>query len=141
MLPTSDLKTSPSRQYIGCADVVCAGLQFVQIPPAPLTEGRFCDWIASALVGESIQYHEGHLMVDRSVDSSTLPSKERNRVHALARRAWIASELGLVRLYSVKVEEFHFRYFAVRCMSFLKPPEIRICLRKTNAAPAQRTPH
>ena len=68
------------------------------IPRRPLTEAQLCDWIADARVGEAIQYHEGFLLCDRSEGSSPLPTQERIRLHAVARRAWIACELGLVHL-------------------------------------------
>ncbi|MDR4125530.1 hypothetical protein [Yanghanlia caeni] len=83
-------------------------------PRRPLTEAQFCDWIAEARVGEALQYHEGLLLRDRSETASALNAKERARLHAVARRAWIACELGLVHLFSVKVDEGHYRYLALR---------------------------
>lgn len=84
------------------------------VPRRPLTEVQLCDWIADARVGEAIQYHEGFLLQDRSEATSPLSAKERVRLHAVARRAWIACELGLVHLFSVKVGEGHYRYLALR---------------------------
>lgn len=93
------------------------------------------------MVGQSIEYHEGFLLLDRSETVSELPTKERARLHAVARRAWIACELGLVHLVSLKVEEARYRYIAVRSTSTLKPPEIRTRLRVARATPSQRKPH
>ena len=104
MTPSTDLAVSAAALPLA----VCA------IPRRPLTETLFCDWIADARVGEAIQYHEGFLLQDRSEVTSPLPAKERARVHAVARRAWIACELGLVHLFSVKVGEGHYRYLALR---------------------------
>ena len=84
------------------------------VPPMPLHEGGLCDWIASARPGAAIEYHQGFLLLDRSEVASDLPAKERARLHAVARRAWIACELGLVHLFSVKVAEARYRYLAVR---------------------------
>lgn len=98
--------------------------------PKPLTEGRFCDWIATAKPGQALQYHEGLLLWDRAEATSTLAAKDRARLHAVARRAWIACELGLVHLFSQKVEEHHYRYLAVRSRNALKPADIRIRLRQ-----------
>ena len=84
------------------------------LPATPLTEATLCDWIAQALPGERIQYHEGLLLVDRSEANSRYPSKERQRIDAVAKRAWRACELGLVHLVSQRVEPFVFRYLAVR---------------------------
>ena len=90
--------------------------------------------------GQAIQYHEGFLLLDRSESGSGLGTKERNRLHSVARRAWIACELGLVHLFSLKVADGHYRYIAIRSSSKLTPPEIRARLRKTNASTTAETP-
>ncbi len=141
MLATEKL-TNTTHSQVGLAvDVGRTGIQSVHVPPAPLTEAGFCDWIASALVGQSIQYHEGLLLLDRSAVASELSTKDRARVHSVARRAWIACELGLVHLFSVKVGDSHYRYLAIRSGSSLKPPEIRSRLRQANTAAISRHPH
>ncbi|NVO07445.1 MAG: hypothetical protein HXX19_16680 [Rhodoferax sp.] len=106
----------------------------VYVPTAAPTEANLCDWIASATAGNAIQYHEGLLLRDRSEVASEFPTKERARIHAVARRAWIACELGLVHLFSQRIDEDHYRYLAVRSASCLKPPEIRNRLRAANDA-------
>lgn len=134
-----------SRSHLGLGvDVGRTALQTVYVPPVALSETAFCDWIASAMVGQSIQYHEGLLLVDRSEAGSPLPTKERARLHAVARRAWIACELCLVHLFSLKVEEGHYRYIAVRSSSVLTPPEIRTRLHRagcSSSAPASTVSH
>ena len=110
-----------------------ADLRSPHVPSKPTTEGDLCDWIANALVGESIQYHEGLLFIDRSPTTSTLTTQERNRLHATARRAWIACELGLIHLYSQKVSDGHYRYIAVRASCGLSPRGIRTRLRNAIA--------
>lgn len=111
------------------------------VPPMPLTEGGLCDWIANAMPGAAIEYHQGFLLVDRSETASELPTKERSRLHAIARRAWIACELGLVHLFSMKVAEAAYRYIAVRSATALPPPEIRNRLRSLRFVPAPRNSH
>ena len=101
----------------------------VYSPDRP-TEIVACHWIADAVAGHVMQYHEGHLLVDRSELSSALPPKDRARLHAVARRMWIACELGLVHLFSQKVGEGHYRYLAVRAATPLAPPQIRTQLRQ-----------
>lgn len=91
------------------------------VPRRSLTEAQLCDWIADARVGESIQYHEGLLLRDRSEVASALQPKERNSLHAVARRAWVACELGLVHLFSIKLGDDHYRYLALRSASPLLP--------------------
>ncbi len=110
-------------------------------PGVDVTEVIFCDWTATAPVGHCIQYHEGLLLRDRSEISSDLSTKDRARIHSVARRAWIACELGLVHLFSQKVGEDHYRYLAMRSSSPLKPPEIRSQLRIAQMAPSNRKPH
>ena len=131
-----------SRSHLGLGvDIGRAALQPVYIPIEKLSEANLCDWVASALVGHCIQYHEGLLLRDRSETSSDLTTKDRARIHSVARRAWIACELGLVHLFSQKVGDDHYRYMAMRSSSPLKPPEIRTQLRIAQMAPSNPKPH
>lgn len=131
-----------SRSHLGLGvDIGRAALQPVYIPIEKLSETNLCDWVASALVGHCIQYHEGLLLRDRSETSSDLTTKDRARIHSVARRAWIACELGLVHLFSQKVGDDHYRYMAMRSSSPLKPPEIRTQLRIAQMAPSNPKPH
>jgi hypothetical protein len=131
-----------SRSHLGLGvDIGRAALQPVYVPIEKLSEANLCDWVASALVGHCIQYHEGLLLRDRSEISSDLTTKDRARIHSVARRAWIACELGLVHLFSQKVGQDHYRYLAMRSSSPLKPPEIRTQLRIAQMAPSNRKPH
>ena len=84
------------------------------LPATPLTEAVLCAWIAQALPGERLQYHQGLLLVDRSEANSPYPPTERQRIHAVAKRAWHPCDGGLVHLVSQRVEPFVFRYIAVR---------------------------
>ena len=106
--PTAATAANPSSIPLVLPVGLCA------TPRCALTEAQFCDWMADARVGEALQYHEGLLLRDRSESASALNAKERVRLHAVARRAWIACELGLVHLFSAKVDEDHYRYFALR---------------------------
>ena len=131
-----------TRDHLGlAANAPAAGLCPLYIPSAAPSEANLCDWIASALVGHCIQYHEGLLLRDRSETCSEFSTKDRARIHAVARRAWIACELGLVHLFSQRVGDDHYRYLAVRSSSTLKPPEMRTQLRTAQIAPAHRKPH
>ncbi len=105
------------------ATLLEAGKPGLTLPEKPLNETAFCDWIARARVGQAIQYHEGCLMLDRAEATSELPAKDRARLHAVARRAWIACELGLIHLFSDRVGESQFRYFAVRSSTPLRTPD------------------
>ena len=134
------IETSHSHLGLG-VDIGRAALQPVYVPIEKISEANLCDWVASALVGHCIQYHEGLLLRDRSESSSDLTTKDRARIHSVARRAWIACELGLVHLFSQKVGDDHYRYMAMRSSSPLKPPEIRTQLRIAQMAPNSRKHH
>ena len=131
-----------SRSHLGLvAPEPLGGARPFYSPGVAVTETIFCDWVASAQVGHCIQYHEGLLLRDRSEISSELNTKERARLNSVARRAWIACELGLVHLFSQKVGEDHYRYLAMRSSTPLKPPEVRNQLRIAQMAPSNRKPH
>ena len=131
-----------SRSHLGLGvDIGRAALQPVYVPIEKLSEANLCDWVASALVGHCIQYHEGLLLRDRSEISSDLTTKDRARIHSVARRAWIACELGLVHLFSQRVGENHYRYLAMRSGSTLKPASIRHQLLEGQMAASNRKPH
>lgn len=83
-------------------------------PARPLEERQLCDWIAAASTGDSIVYHRGYLLIDRSETFSRLIPSDRKRVNQLAKRAWIACELGLVHLFSQRISEDEYRYIAVK---------------------------
>jgi len=134
------LDTEPSiditQDQLGLAVFAArGGLRSLHRPRTPLTEAALCDWIAHAQVGESIQYHEGFLLLDRSERASHLSTEERARIHATARRAWIACELGLVHLFSIRVCDGHFRYLAIRSGSVLKPQDIQARRRPSTSSP------
>jgi hypothetical protein len=131
-----------SRSHLGLvAPEPLGGTRPFYSPGVAVTEAILCDWVASAQVGHCIQYHEGLLLRDRSEISSELNTKERARLNSVARRAWIACELGLVHLFSQKVGDDHYRYLAMRSSSPLKPPEIRTQLRIAQMTNSNRKPH
>jgi hypothetical protein len=101
------------------------------VPATPLTEAALCDWIAQALPGERLQYHQGLLLLDRSDANSPYPSKDRQRIDAVAKRAWRACELGLVHLVSERVEPFVFRYLVIRARMTPDASQVRKQLRTT----------
>lgn len=120
--PTSALAVEPCRS--------AAAFEVpLYVPATPLTDSTLCDWIATALPGERLQYHQGLLLLDRSATTSPYPPKERLRIHAVAKRAWQACELGLVHLVSQRLEPFVFRYLAVRTRMTPKASDVRLQLR------------
>jgi len=123
---TVDATSAPS------AELCLPAVEFetpLYVPTTPLTDSTLCDWIATALPGERLQYHQGLLLLDRSATTSPYPPKERQRIHAVAKRAWLACELGLVHLVSQRVDPFVFRYLAVRTRMTPKAADVRLQLR------------
>ena len=86
-----------------------------------MDEGVFCDWIATASAGETFEYHRGFLICDRSGSNGVYNINEQKRISALARRALIGAELGLLHLFSVRLGDSLYRYLAVRSNITLRP--------------------
>jgi len=72
-------------------------------PPLPLTEAELCGWLGSALPGERLVYHRGHLALDGSPSARRLGERERAALLRLAGRARGLAEQGLAHL----VQERH----------------------------------
>jgi hypothetical protein len=89
--------------------------------PPKLDEGKFCDWIANSLGGDTLVYYDGLLMRDRS-EQGGIPLRERQRINSVARRALIANELGLLHLVSRKVGPCRFEYIAIRSNAICRTP-------------------
>ncbi len=123
--PTSVL----SQNEPNCPATDCAHSLYV--PATRPTEAALCDWIAQALPGDCFPYHQGLLLVDRSEANSPYPPKERQRIDAVAKRAWRACELGLVHLVSERVEPFVFRYLVIRARMTPDASQVRKQLRTT----------
>ena len=104
-------------------------------PVVPLTKVRLCHWIANAQAGQSIQYHEGLLLRDRSKPGSALPAKACKRLDAVASTAWSACDLGLVHLFSRKIEEYHYQYLAMRSRRVATAADIRSRLLPSTTEP------
>jgi hypothetical protein len=132
------IKTTASHFGLETSGHPAAG-QALFAPTNP-NEAMACDWMASAAPGQVMQYHEGHLLVDRSETLSSLSKADRNRLHALARRMWIGCELGLVNLFSQRLGDCRYRYMAIRAATPLAPPQVRDRLRQ-RADSTPRTSH
>lgn len=64
----------------------------------PFTEINLCGWIGQAPPGAILEYHRGHLAHDVSPQNKKRGEDERAELLRIARRAWWASEKGLVHL-------------------------------------------
>ena len=64
-------------------------------------------------------------MRDRAKPGSALPAKACRRLDAVASTAWSACDLGLVHLFSRKIEEYRYQYLAMRSRRAATAADIR----------------
>ena len=63
-----------------------------------ITEINLCGWIGRASPGAILEYHRGLLALDVSPQGKRFNDDDRAELARVARRAWWASEKGLVHL-------------------------------------------
>ena len=90
--------------------------KFDPFPIRPLTVGRFRFWLARSAPAAVLEYHRGHLIVDRS-PRSELSDDERQTVASIADAALGAAEDGLVHLVQRRNGPFDFSYVATKAGS------------------------
>jgi hypothetical protein len=78
-----------------------------------ITEEAFCAWVGDALPGDRIQYHRGHLLIDRSRKYGPFSEKDRRELSAVANRALALAEEGRLCLVQQRLGEHDYRYLAV----------------------------
>lgn len=78
-----------------------------------LDEMAFAGWVGAAAPGECLEYHRGFLVVDTTPVISKLADEDRTTLRCLARRAWWASEKGLVHLVQERLGPNRFAYIAI----------------------------
>ncbi|WP_188311933.1 hypothetical protein [Salinarimonas soli] len=84
-------------------------------PALPLTEMELCSWLGSALPGERLVYHRGHLALDCSPTTARLSEQERSALQRLARRALQLADKGLVCLLQQRHGPDDYSYILVAC--------------------------
>ena len=89
--------------------------------PAPaliIDVADFEAWLQTALPGSLIEYHRGHLCVDRrqkfAAPDNTPKNKARAVLHDLATRALRAAERGLVHLVQRRHGDGDYSYLAIK---------------------------
>lgn len=78
-----------------------------------LDEMGFAGWVGAAAPGDRLEYHRGFLVVDTTPVVSKLADEDRVALRSLARRAWWASEQGLVHLVQERLGPNRFAYVAI----------------------------
>lgn len=79
----------------------------------PFTEINLCGWIGQAMPGDVLEYHRGFLAHDVSPLNKNRSDDERGELLRIARRAWWASEKGLVHLVQRRHRDGDYSYLAI----------------------------
>lgn len=79
----------------------------------PLTEIALCGWIGQATPGDVFEYYRGFLAFDITTQNTRLGERERAELARMARRAFLASETGLVHLVQRRHGPEDYSYLAV----------------------------
>jgi hypothetical protein len=87
----------------------------VQLPSRRprLTEMDLCGWIGQAIPGDVLEYYRGFLAMDTFSHGSPLAAGDRAELVRLARRAWHASERGLIHLVQRRHGPDDYSYLAI----------------------------
>lgn len=79
-----------------------------------LTIPAFQSWLAHAVPGDGLIYHEGLLALDRACGPSSLPEATRSQLDRVAARALELAEDGAVLLVQRRVAEDRIAYIAIK---------------------------
>ena len=93
-------------------------------PILVIDTARFEAWLQTALPGSLIEYHRGHLCVDRQQEIGARDNKARAVLHDLATRVLRASDQGLVHLVQRRHWPEGFSYLAIKSQ-----PSVRVSSR------------
>ena len=87
------------------------------VPPLRSLVIRECDfskWLDHARPGDRLEYHRGHLVIDRAYGVSRLDEKHRGELHAIAKRAVFLAEASRLILVQLRLDEGEFSYVAIK---------------------------
>jgi hypothetical protein len=79
-----------------------------------ITEEAFCRWLGKATPGDCIEYHRGHLLIDRSRPLGPFSEKDRRELSAIANRALALAEGGRMCLAQKRHGDGDYSYLAVK---------------------------
>ena len=87
-----------------------------ELPPPSLVirADEFDKWLDQAEPGKRIEYHRGHLVIDRAHGFSRLDEKLRHELHAMAKRAVFLTEASRLILVQRRLDEGEFSYLAIK---------------------------
>jgi hypothetical protein len=79
----------------------------------PISEIRFCAWVAQAEAGDRLEYHRGYLAVDADKLTTKLNLNARAELVLLRDRAFGCEAQGLVHLVQERIGPDQFAYVAI----------------------------
>ena len=86
----------------------------IPTPILAIDTARFEAWLQTALPGSLIEYHRGHLCVDRAPKLSASDNQTQTELNHLANHAMGAAERGLVHLVQRRHGPADFSYLAIK---------------------------
>ena len=107
-----------------------------------LNEDGFCRWVGRADPGDVVEYHRGHLAVDRARETSRLDAAERRELGRTADRALRLAAEGRLVLVQRRLGPDGFSYLAIKTSG--RPHGLRAmghAPEAATAAPRTVTPH
>ena len=87
-----------------------------------ITEEAFCSWLGKAMPGDRIEYHRGHLLIDRSRKLGPFSEMDRRQLSAIANRALALAEQGRLCLLQRRHGDCDYSYVATIVR---RPPTVR----------------
>jgi hypothetical protein len=87
-----------------------------------ITEEAFCARLGKALPGDCIEYHRGHLLIDRSRKLGPFSEMDRRELSAIANRALALAEQGRLSLVQKRHGDGDYSYIAIIAR---RPPAAR----------------
>jgi hypothetical protein len=77
-----------------------------------IAEEAFCGWLGKAMPGDRIEYHRGHLLIDRSRKLGPFSEMDRRQLSAIANRALALAEQGRLCLMQKRHGDCDYSYIA-----------------------------
>jgi hypothetical protein len=87
-----------------------------------ITEEAFCSWLGKAVPGDRVEYHRGHLLIDRSRKLGPFSETDRRELSAIANRALALAEQGRLCLMQKRHGYCDYSYIAIIAR---RPPTAR----------------
>ena len=78
-----------------------------------LTDVQFCAWVATAVPGDTLEYHRGFLGADRTPQGQPMNTDDRATLIRTSNHAFRLAEQGLIHLVQRRLAPRTFSYLAI----------------------------